>query len=529
MGNWHGKGKKGKEKVGVEGEAELRHHVDNMIIEPRLTSVASTRNKGPKGRKPPTKMQKIMNLMKASKELKKKEKAKGVEVVTVKDLDSVTKAPVLDSLTGGRPAPPKNRRQPTHVRGGGRKSMASRSMEEKEIVGRKKVATHTGSTPQSVKEAQAEPRQRSSSVGPPVPEAGSKPLLPDKGNKPKKKVGFLRPSSPETLPTQESAMSPLSSVEEEDERELSQKSAGLTNESVQPADKDNPADLGRTKENQAEAKIPTDSGETKVNTCEGSTDLEEDKEKAAATKEIRCDVSELGKPLALAFTAPVAIEFKQLEAIQFEKCDNKDEENSNEPQQDENLTDKNITEDAQEKWKDAVDIAVNSKSEENMPTEDNLVKDEEKKSSDTAEEQEEENNNDILSKSKSVENKVVDKASIEECNNKDVKKVKTEEENKEIGITDGVHSSTTHEEERLASTNEEKPIEADELEAFISGRDGTEEAQPIPVTKASDKNEDKDKNEEKLVEVSAGSIHLVENLDEEEKCSVAEVVRGEKA
>jgi len=374
MGNWHGKGKKGKEKVGVE----LRQHVDNMVIEPRLTSVASTRNKGPKGRKPPTKMQKIMNLMKASKELKKKkEKSKGGEVVTVKDLDSVAKPPVLDSLTGGRPAPPKNRRQPSHVRGGGSRSVVSNRMEENEIVGRAKVATHTGSTPQSVKEAQVEPRQRSSSVGPTVPEAGSKPILPDKGNKPKKKVGFLRPPSSETLPTQESAISPLSSVEEEDERELSQKSAGSTIKSVQPADKENTADVSSSKENQAEPKIPVDSEDT----FEERVDLKEDKEKADATKEIRCDVSEFEKPLALAFTAPVAIEFKQLEAIQFEKCDNKEDENSNEPKQDENLTDKKITEDAQEKWKDAVDIAVNSKSEKDEPKEGKLAKDEEKRSS----------------------------------------------------------------------------------------------------------------------------------------------------
>ena len=80
MGNWQGKGKKGKAKV---GEAELRQHVDNMKIEPRLTSVAATRDKGPKGRKPPTKMQKVMNLMRATRDVKKeKQKPKATEVVT---------------------------------------------------------------------------------------------------------------------------------------------------------------------------------------------------------------------------------------------------------------------------------------------------------------------------------------------------------------------------------------------------------------------------------------------------------------
>merc|ERR1712010_431838 len=110
-------------------------------------------------------------------------------------------------------------------------------------------------------------------------------------------------------------------------------------------------------------------------------------ENAAAAKEVSCDASELEKPLPLAFTAPAAIEFKQLEAIQFEKS--QEDENS-----DKYPTEKKMLEEAPEKWKDAVDIAVKSKSEKKEPSEEgNHVNEEEKRISDL----EEENNNEILS------------------------------------------------------------------------------------------------------------------------------------
>lgn len=407
--------------------------------------------------------------------------------------------------------------------------MVSTNMEEKETqVGRKKVATYTGSTPQSVKKAQAEIRQRSISVGPPVPEAGSKPLLPDKGNKPKKKAGFLRPPSSETtMPTQESATSPLFSVEEEGEREPSQNSAVLTKESMQSTDNDNTADLASSKENAAKAKVLADSDQINMNSRDEKVDLEEDDEKsAAATKEISCDVSE--KPLALAFTAPVAIEFKKLEAIQFEESANEEDKNPDERQQpDENMNEKKISEsnskseEAEEKWKDAVDIAVKSKSEEKEPSkkESNHAKDEQMESSDTQEQQEEENNNNILSKSES-EKKVVKKAPIEESNNKDSdEKAKVKEENKGSEMSERVNSTTTEKEELSspALTIKEKPIEAEQLEAsVISEKSG--EVESIPVIKASDEN----KIEVKLVEGS----NLVEKGENDEKCAVVE--GGEK-
>jgi len=487
MGNWQGKGKKGKAKV---GEAELRQHVDNMKIEPRLTSVAATRDKGPKGRKPPTKMQKVMNLLRATKELKKEEKPAAAEVVTVKDLDSVTKAPVLDSLTGGRPAPPKNRRRPTHVKGGGSKSVVmskeGEEEEEKETVVRKKLETYTGPSPQSLKEAQAEgARQRSSSVG------GIKPVLPDKGSKPKKKPGFLRPPSSEPVPTQESAMSPLPSVEEEEERESLQK----PNKGVDSGDNDKTAD---SKEKEAEERIPADSDEIKVETRDQSVHVEEDNENAAAAKEVTCDASELEKPLALAFTAPAAIEFKQLEAIQFEKI--QEDENS-----DKYPTEKKMLEEAPEKWKDAVDIAVKSKSEKKEPSEEgNHVNEEEKRISDLQVEKvehvEEENNNEILSEL--VTDKEVNKTSIEESNKKD----------------DGgkcMKEDKTDKEECLALTKEEEPIKAEQEASFERG-----EAESV-IKASGGENENEKTVEEKLVKVSEGSLDLVEKGAEEKKGDLA--------
>ena len=492
MGNWQGKGK--KEKAGKEGvQAELRQHADNMSFDrDLLTSVAATRDKGPKGRKPPTKMQKVMNLLRATKELKKEEKPAAAEVVTVKDLDSVTKAPVLDSLTGGRPAPPKNRRRPTHVKGGGSKSVVmskeGEEEEEKETVVRKKLETYTGPSPQSLKEAQAEgARQRSSSVG------GSKPLLPDKGSKPKKKPGFLRPPSSEPVPTQESAMSPLPSVEEEEERESLQK----PNKGVDSGDNDKTAD---SKEKEAEERIPADSDEIKVETRDQSVHVEEDNENAVAAKEVSCDASELEKPLALAFTAPAAIEFKQLEAIQFEKI--QEDENS-----DKYPTEKKMLEEAPEKWKDAVDIAVKSKSEKKEPSEEgNHVNEEEKRISDLQVEKvehvEEENNNEILSEL--VTDKEVNKTSIEESNKKD----------------DGgkcMKEDKTDKEECLALTKEEEPIKAEQEASFERG-----EAESKAVMKASGgENEDEKKVDEKLVKVSEGSLDLEEKGEEEKKGDVA--------
>merc|ERR1711974_120217 len=160
-----------------------------------------------------------------------------------------------------------------------------------------------------------------------------------------------------TMPTQESATSPLFSVEEEGEREPSQNSAVLTKESMQSTDNDNTADLASSKENAAKAKVLADSDQINMNSRDEKVDLEEDDEKsAAATKEISCDVSE--KPLALAFTAPVAIEFKKLEAIQFEESANEEDKNPDERQQpDENMNEKKISEsnskseEAEEKWK----------------------------------------------------------------------------------------------------------------------------------------------------------------------------------
>ena len=490
MGNWQGKGKKGKAKG---GEAELRQHVDNMKIEPRLTSVAATRDKGPKGRKPPTKMQKVMNLLRATKELKKEEKPAAAEVVTVKDLDSVTKAPVLDSLTGGRPAPPKNRRRPTHVKGGGSKSvvMSKEEEEEKETVVRKKLETYTGPSPQSLKEAQAEgARQRSSSVG------GIKPVLPDKGSKPKKKPGFLRPPSSEPVPTQESAMSPLPSVEEEEERESLQK----PNKGVDSGDNDKTAD---SKEKEAEERIPADSDEIKVETRDQSVHVEEDNENAVAAKEVSCDASELEKPLALAFTAPAAIEFKQLEAIQFEKI--QEDENS-----DKYPTEKKMLEEAPEKWKEAVDIAVKSKSEKKEPSEEgNHVNEEEKRISDLQVEKvehvEEENNNEILSEL--VTDKEVNKTSIEESNKKD----------------DGgkcMKEDKTDKEECLALTKEEEPIKAEQEASFERG-----EAESV-IKASGGENENEKTVEEKLVKVSEGSLDLEEKGEEEKKGDVVGTAVG---
>ena len=106
---------------------------------------------------------------KATKELGKKgkswPKASEVLTLTVKDLDSVEKPQVLDSLTGGRPPPPRNRRRPTHVRGAARQSepikvVGGVDVEGKEEGGGPHRATYTGAVPQSVKDAQLDSRER---------------------------------------------------------------------------------------------------------------------------------------------------------------------------------------------------------------------------------------------------------------------------------------------------------------------------------------------------------------------------------
>merc|ERR1712192_178033 len=94
------------------------------------------------------------------------------------------------------------------------------------------------------------------------------------------------------------------------------------------------------------------------------------------------------------------------------------------------------------------------------------------------EEQEgEKNNNDILSKSESEEeNKVDDKASIKESINNNVGKVNCGTKVENIGSekSEGINSGKTREEARLATTNQEKPIKDEQLEASItSGINGT--------------------------------------------------------
>jgi len=320
---------------------------------------------------------------------------------------------------------------------------------------------------------------------------GIKPVLPDKGSKPKKKPGFLRPPSSEPVPTQESAMSPLPSVEEEEERESLQK----PNKGVDSGDNDKTAD---SKEKEAEERIPADSDEIKVETRDQSVHVEEDNENAAAAKEVSCDASELEKPLALAFTAPAAIEFKQLEAIQFEKS--QEDENS-----DKYPTEKKMLEEAPEKWKDAVDIAVKSKSEKKEPSEEgNHVNEEEKRISDLQVEKvehvEEENNNEILSEL--VTDKEVNKTSIEESNKKD----------------DGgkcMKEDKTDKEECLALTKEEEPIKAEQEASFERG-----EAESV-IKASGGENENEKTVEEKLVKVSEGSLDLVEKGAEEKKGDLA--------
>ena len=92
-------------------------------------------------------------------------KASEVLTLTVKDLDSVEKPQVLDSLTGGRPPPPRNRRRPAHVRGAARQSepikvVGGVDVEGKEEGGGNHRATYTGAVPQSVKDAQVDSRER---------------------------------------------------------------------------------------------------------------------------------------------------------------------------------------------------------------------------------------------------------------------------------------------------------------------------------------------------------------------------------
>ena len=90
-------------------------------------------------------------------------KASEVLTLTVKDLDSVEKPQVLESLTGGRPPPPRNRRRPAHVRGAARQSEPIKvvgGVEGKEEGGGNHRATYTGAVPQSVKDAQADSRER---------------------------------------------------------------------------------------------------------------------------------------------------------------------------------------------------------------------------------------------------------------------------------------------------------------------------------------------------------------------------------
>ena len=378
---------------------------------------------------------------------------------------------------------------------------------------------------------------RSQSLGPPVPDAGSKPKgpeVPDKGKKPRK-IGFLTPSF-DTSVVKETTVVALPSVEEDLEGERTPSSKATSNDQT-----DSDKDVVNVKE---------DSKEPKDDTKEVTSVFEEDKEKTTTTKEISCDASASEKPLPLAFDAPPAIEYKQVEKSHAE--DNNGSEECGQDEKEEHVPGKSSSEveEAQEKWKDVIEVALKANTEEQeeehkheqkqvqehekdqkheqeQVQEHMLEKEQEQKEKQNPEprqvqeeeqvslvEQEEEpepeKKKDILSKPEKSEKDVVDQVPGEEDNNNVILKEVKKEENDE---SDKSGTSTSKE----ISTKVHKEEEADILEVKVE--ENEEEVQSI-VASASICCEKEEAEE------SYGESSLASSLGEEkvEKVDDAKIV-----
>jgi len=490
---------------------------------------------------------------KATRELGKKgkswPKASEVLTLTVKDLDSVEKPQVLDSLTGGRPPPPRNRRRPTHVRGAARQSepikvVGGVDVEGKEEGGGPHRATYTGAVPQSVKDAQADSRERSQSLGPPVPDARSKPKgpeVPDKGKKPRK-IGFLTPSF-DTSVAKETTVVALPSVEEDLEGERTPSSKSASNDQT-----DSGKDVVNVKE---DSKEPKD--DTKEVTSISEEVLEDDKEKTT-TKEVSINASESEKPLPLAFDAPPAIEFKQVEKSHSE--DNNGPEKCGQDEKEEHVPGNRSSkvEEAQEKWNDVIEVALKANTEEqeeekkheqNQVQEQMQEKEQEQKQKQMQEKEQKDEQNpeqrqvhekgqeqrqvqeeeqvklleqeeeaetemkkDILSKPQS-ENDVVDQVPGEEDNNHVILKEVKKEENDESDKSGTATTSTSEE----TSTKVQEEEEADILEVKVEENEKEVQSTVAPASICCEKERPEESYGESSIASSLGE-EKVEKVDD---------------